>query len=168
MNEVIVNIEDDHWEKISGFIEWKNKLDIVFEKTLKRIYFGPKSFYVNLLLSNDKNIRILNKKFLNKDNSTNVLSFPQFNLNDIDKIDTVFHENILLLGDIIMAYNKIMRESKEFGFKFFDRATHLLIHSILHLFGFDHMESDERKKMEGLEIEILKDMRLKNPYISED
>lgn len=168
MNEVIVNIEDDHWEKNSGFIEWKSNLDIVFKKTFKRIYFGPKSLYVNLLLSNDKNIRILNKKFLNKDNSTNVLSFPQFDLDDIDKIDTVFHENILLLGDIIMAYNKIMRESKEFGFKFFDRATHLLIHSILHLFGFDHMKLDERKKMEGLEIEILKDMGLKNPYISED
>lgn len=168
MNKVIVNVEDDHWENLSGFAEWESNLDIIFEKVIKKIYFGTKLFDINLLLSNDENIKILNKRFLNKNTTTNVLSFPQLNLNEIDKIDTVFHENRLLLGDIIMSYNKIMQESKQFNFKFFDRATHLLIHSILHLFRFDHMNSIERIKMEKLEIDILQDLGLRNPYIIED
>ncbi len=165
MNEIILNIEDEQWKKQDGFVEWSEKINIIFEKVLKRVYFGSKSFEINLLLSNDENIKMLNKRFLNKDTTTNVLSFPQFCLNDICKIDTVFQENRLLLGDIIMSYNKIMQESKEFSFKFFDRATHLLIHSILHLFGFDHIKSEERERMEELEIKILQNFGLENPYI---
>ena len=168
MNKVILNIEDEQWKKQLGFDEWKDLLNTIFEKALERIYSGVKIFDINLLLSNDDNIKILNKRFLNKDVPTNVLSFPQFCRNDICKIDTVSHENRLLLGDIIMSYNRIMQESKELGFKFFDRATHLLTHSILHLFGFDHMESEERSKMEKLEIEILQSLGLKNPYIIEE
>ncbi len=168
MNKAILNIEDEQWEKQPGFVEWNDKIDIVFENVLKKVYLGTKSFEVNILLSNDENIKILNRRFLNKDTSTNVLSFPQFCSNEICKIDTVFQENRLLLGDIIMSYNKIMQESKEFGFRFFDRATHLLIHSILHLFGFDHIKFKERTKMEKLEIEILHDLGLRNPYIIEE
>ena len=168
MNTVILNIEDEQWQKQPGFAVWKDILNTIFENVLKKVYFGTKSFEVNLLLSNDENVRLLNKHFLNKDNSTNVLSFPQFNSDAISNIDTICNENRLLLGDIIMSYNKIIQESKEFNFKFFDRATHLLIHSILHLFGFDHIELDERTKMEKLEIEILKDLGLKNPYVIEE
>ncbi len=165
MNEIILNIEYEQWKKQDGFIEWVEKINTIFEKVLKQVYLGEKSFEANLLLSNDENIKILNKLFLNKDTSTNVLSFPQFSSNDIGKIDTLFHENRLLLGDIIMSYNNIMQESKEFSFKFFDRATHLLIHSILHLFGFDHIKFEERTRMEKLETEILQNFGLRNPYI---
>lgn len=168
MNKVMLNIEDEQWEKQPGFAEWKDLLNTIFEKALKRIYSGAKTFDINLLLSNDENIKILNKRFLNKDTPTNVLSFPQFCQSDICKIDTLSHENKLLLGDIIMSYNRIMQESEELDFRFFDRATHLLTHSILHLFGFDHMESEERSNMEKLEIEILQSLGLKNPYIIEE
>lgn len=168
MNSVLLNIEDDNWKQTQGFTDWENNLNLIFTKTIDKIYFGKKEFEANLLLSGDETIRDLNKRFRNKDAVTNVLSFPQLNPEEVCKIDTLFYENKLLIGDIIMSHNEIMRESKQFSLSFFDRATHLLVHSVLHLFGFDHIKSAEREKMEGLEIEILQSLGLNNPYVIEE
>ena len=63
-----------------------------------------------------------------------------------------------------MSYEVIMEESKIFNKKFFDRCTHLFVHGVLHLLGMDHIEEDERLKMEFLEIKILENFCIKNPY----
>ena len=115
---------------------------------------------VGLLLTNDKNIKKLNKKFRNIDKSTNVLSFPQYNSDDkVLKIGNIY------LGDIAMSYQTIVKEAQQYQIDFTNRCAHLFVHGILHLFGMDHIEDNERLAMESLEIEILSSFNINNPYV---
>ena len=184
MNKVEINIEDDSWNKIQGFEEWKNSLDDFFIASIQQTFKSPQSSCaskcsaqvifrrfeisensVSLLLTNDENIQRLNKEFRHKDMPTNVLSFPQYNPQDICKIDTIDENLDIFLGDIAMSHEQIMRESKQFNLKFFERCSHLFVHGVLHLLGMDHINPEDQEKMENMEIEILNEFGLDNPYI---
>ena len=73
-------------------------------------------------------------------------------------------KKMCVLGSIALAFETIERESQEQGKTFLDHVTHLVIHSVLHLLGYDHIESDEAEKMEELEILILQTLNIENPY----
>ena len=165
MNSININKNDDYWLHIEGFESWMKGIDALFSRIIEKKYFGSKGFSVNLLLTNDGDIRELNRNFRNSDISTNVLSFPQYESASICKIDTIAKGDKVILGDIAMSYEKIMRESKEFHFKFFDRCSHLFVHGVLHLFGMDHVDSISEIEMENLEIQILSEFGIENPYI---
>ena len=107
---------------------------------------------LSIVLTNDAEIQTLNKKYRGKNKPTNVLSFP----NDEEP-----------LGDVILAFETIAREALEQGKDFKDHATHLIIHGILHLMGYNHEVSDEAEMMEAKEIKILKRMGIANPYSME-
>ena len=111
------------------------------------------SLELSVLLTNDNEIRGLNKEFRQKDKPTNVLSFPEYDgkLYQQEGLDEE-----LFLGDIAFGLEKIEQEAQESSLKFIDHFTHLSIHAILHLLGHDHLEDKEAESMEELEIEILK------------
>ncbi len=69
-----------------------------------------------------------------------------------------------VLGCTAFAYETIDRESKEQGKSFDDHMKHLVVHSVLHLLGYDHIENEEAKKMEDLEVKILQTLGVSNPY----
>lgn len=73
-------------------------------------------------------------------------------------------ENNCVLGCTAFAYETIDRESKEQGKIFDDHMKHLVVHSVLHLLGYDHVENRDAKKMEDLEIKILQTLGINNPY----
>ena len=106
---------------------------------------------ISILLTNDDHIQQLNKDFRLKDKPTNVLSFPS----DENKF----------LGDIAVSFNTLKKEANEQDKEFMHHFIHMLIHGVLHLKGYDHLDDDEAEKMESLEIKILEDMGIKNPYI---
>ena len=115
--------------------------------------FAKKKIYCTLLLSGNKEIRYLNKKFRGKNKATDVLSFP-FHLKKelIKSLKT--HEEIYL-GDIIINFNKILEKDKKKFRKKFDR---LWIHGLVHLFGHDHKKEKDYLKMSKIEknfIEII-------------
>lgn len=105
----------------------------------------------SILLTNDPKIQQLNRDFRQTDKPTNVLSFPS---------DTQGY-----LGDIAIAFETIEREAIEQNKQLTHHVTHMIIHGILHLLGHDHMNDQEAEEMESLEIKILEDMGVKNPYI---
>ena len=105
---------------------------------------------VSIVLTNDTHIRTLNRDYRGKDKPTNVLSFPQ--------------DEPALLGDIIIALETIQREAEEQRKSFDNHFTHMLVHGCLHLMGFDHITDNEAKEMETLEVQILKQLNIKNPY----
>jgi probable rRNA maturation factor len=108
--------------------------------------------HLSILLTNDKNIQQLNKNFRDKDKPTNVLSFPADDEGEY-------------MGDIAVAFETIKREAIEQDKSFHHHFIHMLIHGILHLDGYDHETDEEAEEMEALEIKILADMGIKNPYI---
>ncbi|MES0883316.1 rRNA maturation RNase YbeY [Roseibium sp. SCP14] len=111
---------------------------------------------VSLLFTDDVSIRRLNKQWRDKDKPTNVLSFP-----GSDPQGDVYGP---LLGDIVFAHDTIVREAEEMGVDFSDHLSHLTVHGLLHLFDYDHQESDEAELMECLEKSILAALGVDDPY----
>ena len=105
----------------------------------------------------------LNLQYRNKAKSTNILTFPNYNLKEEQKILEQLPE--IDLGNIIASYQNIEKEAKEQNKLFTDHLTHLIIHSLLHLVNFDHQNINEQQVMEDIEIKTLNKINIKNPYI---
>ena len=115
---------------------------------------GPREGELSLVLSDDAQVRVLNRQYRDKDKATNVLSFPQTGG---------------LLGDIILARETVAREALDKGATFESHVTHLIIHGWLHLQGFDHVEDADAQDMEAIEIAALATLGIDNPYqVSDD
>ena len=115
-----------------------------------------------MALSNDSEIQKLNAEFRHLDKPTNVLSFA--NIDDEDFDNQVAYDDVIELGDIMIALETMEREAEEQKISFTDHYSHLLAHGILHLLGFDHQQDDEAEYMEGFEINILQQLNVANPY----
>tara|TARA_B100001057_G_C22640409_1_gene868001 strand:- start:264 stop:725 length:462 start_codon:yes stop_codon:yes gene_type:complete len=128
------------------------KIDVFFQcicKSFPKKYqFLNKKIFFTLLLSNNKNIKKLNKKFRNKNNSTDVLSFPFEN--------KIRLKNNLYLGDIIISYNFMDKPKNQKVNTFKDKVVKTFIHGFLHLLSFDHVKLNDYKKMLKEEQKIYK------------
>lgn len=102
----------------------------------------------------------LNQRYRNKEGATNVLSFPS-------EAGAAVAEQIGFypLGDIAICPAILEAEAREQDKELQDHWAHILIHGVLHLCGYDHQESEQAEAMENLEIEILKTLGIKNPYL---
>ncbi len=121
-----------------------------------------KNSSVSVLFTDDKYIHKLNLETRKKDKPTNVLSFPysEFKNGKIVKLD-----NSCILGDMVFGVETCLNESKEQNKQLLDHLTHLYVHSLLHLIGFDHIKEIEANSMENIEVNILKKMDISNPYM---
>ena len=117
-----------------------------------------KSCAVSLSLCSDDKIRQLNSDHRGKDKATNVLSFPAA---DEDHAGDQIWEQ---LGDIAIAYETCVREADESGISTHNHVTHLFLHGVLHLLGYDHENDDDANEMETLEISLLGAIDIANPY----
>ena len=120
-----------------------------------------------ILLVSDRQMKKINAEFLNKNKPTNVLSFPFLDENMLRKIGlkkVIGSANQVFLGDIVISYETIKKESLAQKKKFCDHVTHMILHSLLHLIGHDHEDEKMAEIMENLEIKILKKIGIKNPY----
>ena len=116
---------------------------------------GLSNSSINMRIVDDKEMTALNKKFRNKDTSTNVLSFTN------DDISSTFTGD---LGDIAINYDFIKKESKKQNKNFDDHMIHMLVHGIYHILGFDHKNDEMAEFMEEKEIAILNELKIRNPY----
>ncbi len=128
-------------------------------------YVGcPYEAEVDVLITDNNGIKELNLNHRGLDKPTDVLSFPMveyaapadFALIE-EKQPECFHPETgeLLLGDIVLSYDKIKEQAAEYGHSELRELCFLVAHSMLHLFGYDHMEEEERIQMETMQEEIL-------------
>lgn len=123
----------------------------------------------SVVLTDDAAVRELNRQFRTKDMPTNILSFPAYeSVKELRKAlaapDSPMLEDAGYLGDMILARETIEREAREQGKSVKDHFCHLLVHGTLHLLGYDHISNAEAEEMEALEIGILKELSIANPY----
>ncbi len=137
MISVDVVSEDKNWSKKIRKKEFF--FHSICKSFPKKYKFIKKKIFLTLLLSNNKGIKKLNKKFRNKNKSTDILSFP-------------FHKKIklqkkLYLGDIIISYNFMNKPKNLKNSLFRDKVIKIFIHGFLHLLSFDHIKLKDYKKM---------------------
>lgn len=121
----------------------------------------PYEAEVSVTVVDNKEIQEINKIYRNIDKATDVLSFPMYQYEkaaDFDNLDdSAFNPESgeLLLGDIVISAEKVTAQAKEYGHSKEREFAFLLVHSMLHLLGYDHMEEEERLVMESKQKEIL-------------
>jgi len=121
----------------------------------------PYEAEVSVTVVDDIEIKEINKTYRNIDKATDVLSFPMYEyetIGDFENLnDSAFNleSGELLLGDIVISAEKVVAQAKEYGHSEEREFAFLLVHSMLHLLGYDHMEEEERLIMESKQKEIL-------------
>jgi len=107
--------------------------------------------------ASDAEVRALNAQFRDKDTVTNVLSFPMARAPG---------QSDAPLGDVILARESVLREAREQGKSVSDHTSHLVLHGVLHLLGFDHGTDEMAEEMESLERNVLATLGIGDPYAS--
>ncbi|HJC46987.1 MAG TPA: rRNA maturation RNase YbeY [Candidatus Lachnoclostridium pullistercoris] len=151
--------------------EAEKKLDLPYETIIRDVieeamdYEGcPYEAEVSVVLTDNEAIREINRDYRQIDRATDVLSFPMVDYErpaDFDGLEEHAEDYFnpetgeLMLGDIIVSVDKVEEQAEKYGHSQERELAFLVAHSMLHLFGYDHMEEDERLVMEKKQAEIL-------------
>jgi len=155
--EIDIDIQNSNWKTSIGDIE--NITRNAIEKALSMVMDVRPQMEISIVLSDDDFIQNLNKAYRHKDKPTNVLSFPMIEVQDIQETSP-----FISLGDVIVSFDTIKRESEEQNKPLEHHYIHMLVHGCLHLLHFDHEDNEDAEIMESKEIEILGQLGVKNPY----
>ena len=129
----------------------------------------PYEAEINLTLTDNEGIHIINKEYRDIDRATDVLSFPMLSYETpgdfsflMDENDDDFNPDTgeAILGDIIISVDKVREQAEEYEHSELPEFVFLITHSMLHLFGYDHMEPEEAKVMEDKQREILDELSI--------
>lgn len=143
-------------------------------KVIKKVmdYFGCEYDYsVNVYLKESEEIKDINASFRGIDKVTDVLSFPNISFEKeadfsiLEDDDTSFEyfdpdSGELLLGDILICQDRMKEQALEYGHSELREYAFLITHSMLHLLGFDHIDEDERIRMENLQEQFLQELKI--------
>ena len=129
----------------------------------------PYEAEINLTLTDNEGIHIINKEYRDIDRATDVLSFPMLSYETpgdfsflMDENDDDFNPDTgeAILGDIIISVDKAREQAEEYGHSELREFAFLITHSMLHLFGYDHMEPEEAEVMENKQRQILDELSI--------
>lgn len=120
---------------------------------------------ISVRLTSDEEVRTLNRQYRDKDKPTNVLSFPMVQADLLETVTQNSDDGEVLLGDIVLAHGVCVAEAGERGISVEDHASHLLVHGVLHLIGYDHLGDDEAEGMEAIERDALAFLGIGDPYL---
>lgn len=157
-----VNIENEYPEEIE--IDYLHIIHDVVTAAADYVHC-PYEASVNVLLTDNEQIQIINREQRDMDQPTDVLSFPMIEFEEPEAFAVVEEHpedyfdadtGELNLGDIVISYDKVLEQSKEYGHSPERELAFLTAHSMLHLSGYDHIEDAERKVMEAKQEELLK------------
>ena len=156
---MIINFNDFAQEEMSNI----QKVYDVAEKELAL----PQDLEVNLVIVSPDTIKEMNNKYRQVDRVTDVLSFPMVDYekpSDFDHVEDAVEDYFnpetgeLMLGDIILCHDRIVSQAEEFGHSQLREFTFLIVHSMLHLMGYDHMTPDEEREMFAHQNDIMNEL----------
>ena len=160
---------DNRQEKYEITKEFEDILKNTIEFTLKE-ELVDRVCEVSLVFVDNDQIRDINKETRGIDRATDVLSFPMIDYPDKKVYKEVytgkelskvyFDGEELILGDIVLSLERADEQREEFNHSFNRECSYLVVHSVLHLLGYDHMEEDEKKIMRAREEEILSKLNM--------
>lgn len=155
---------DNRQDKIKATDEFIKKLENVINFALKEEEVSIEC-EISMLFVDNEEIRNINNETRGIDRATDVLSFPMLDYEDkkvfkeiykYNNFDVTFMDGEeLVLGDIVLSLERALEQSKEYNHSFEREACYLVVHSVLHLLGYDHMEDEDKRIMRKREEEIL-------------
>lgn len=155
----IVEINFLDIEEDSKYIEEINK---VIEKCFEEENLKSLNLYVSIILTNPENIRKFNKQYRNIDKATDVLSFPMFEKEEIEKIKQKEAGLVKeVLGDIIISIEQVKKQAQEYEHSFERELAYMVTHGFYHLMGYDHIEEKDKQIMRPKEEKILQELNIK-------
>lgn len=128
---------------------------------------NPACVEISVRLTSDEEVHQLNHQYRGKDKPTNVLSFPMVQADLLEAVGNT-DDGEVLLGDIVLAHGVCAAEAAEKGVSLAAHASHLIVHGLLHLLGYDHQGTAEADAMESLEREAMAALGLHDPYHRDD
>lgn len=165
---VELNTQEPRWGDIAPLVAQ------AVEAALGHLGHDPALFEVSVLACDDARIRELNQQFRGKDRATNVLSWPAWDLSAAapgalpEPPQPGTGDDPEALGDMALAYETCQREAAGQGKTLANHVTHLLVHSVLHLLGYDHERDADALLMEKTETGILETLGISDPYATLD
>ena len=131
---------------------YKEIIKRVLQKCFEIEKLENKNLYVNVVLTNAKNIKSINKEHRGIDRETYVLSFPMFEKDEIANLDNTNED---ILGDMVISIERVEEQAKEYGHSFERELAYMVVHSFYHLLGYDHMTEEDKKEMREKEENVL-------------
>ena len=153
-----VMIEDPRWSDAG--------LEALADRAVAAVeaHFGLGEIEVAILACDDARIAVLNGQFRGKDAPTNVLSWPSEERGAEIEGDRPDPPDDPEIGDLAISFDTCAREAAEQGKSLADHTTHLIVHGLLHLLGYDHIREGDGDLMERIETEILGQLGIADPY----
>ena len=164
-----LNIDDPRWNAL----DLQGLADAAVSATLAHHGLDPQAWEISLLACDDTRIAALNAQFRDKPHPTNVLSWPAADLG-ADRPGgeparpTPDITGQGALGDVAIAWDTCTREAGAGGKPMADHVTHLIVHAVLHLLGYDHVRDPDATVMQRHEVEILGNLGIDDPYMGAD
>ena len=158
-----VILEDDRWQAV----DLEALAERAARETFEHLGLSPEDWEIAILACDDARIAELNGDFRDKPKATNVLSWPSEERGAAEDgapplpPEPGFDPE---LGDIAIAYETCAREAHDAGKAMDEHVSHLLVHGVLHLLGYDHIRDKDATLMEGLETVILGKLGIADPY----
>lgn len=140
--------------------EYKKIIRKVIETCFEEEKLQNSKLYVNVILTNPKNIKEINTKFRKIEKETDVLSFPMFEKEDIEIFKNSENEIEEVLGDIIVSIERVKEQAIEYGHSFERELAYMIVHGFYHLMGYDHMTEEDKSKMRPKEEKILEKLKI--------
>ena len=119
---------------------------------------------ISVTLTNNEEIREINREHRGIDKETDVLSFPLYDFESpsvFDEEQVAVDGDVRVLGDIVISVEKIISQAEEYGHSFEREMCYMTVHSMLHLLGYDHMTDDDKKLMRGREDAVMDYLNIK-------
>lgn len=157
MNKVVeINYQD-----VQINSEYEKIIEQVLTKCFQEENMDKLGLYVSVTLTCPSYIKKINNEYRKINKETDVLSFPMFEKEEIDKIiseqNNIVHD---ILGDIIISVDRVKEQAIEYGHSFERELSYMIVHGFYHLMGYDHMNDEEKKIMRAKEENILNKLKI--------
>ena len=151
-NDELDRLTPEMWRLMEQAAEEAFRTEFGKELDIESLENDPE---IGVTVVDDNTILELNREYREKDSVTDVLSFPQFEGHADLLADLLNDEASTLIGDVVICYEQAERQADEYDTGITREMLYLFVHSVMHLFGYDHMEKDEKAVMRKREEEVL-------------
>ena len=151
-----IRLDDERWHAVDPVAVTEIVMTAVAANPVAPMYNAR----CDIVFTDETVIADLNGRFRGKPQPTNVLAFPSADARDV----RVSEDGSWDLGGLALAFDVMEREANERGISLAHHTTHLTLHGLLHLLGFDHVEDADRERMESIEINVLRGLGIADPY----